>query len=255
VPNRIIRTIINPHVICRDTEKEARAQYQSILDHQDPVAADNFHATFASGDQSSWKQPTRDQWVVGATSIWLGPRTNRRLVHSAQEGGLRRGSSQLFRLYPGSGIFRSKSHSTHASGRLAGRNGRASTMTLSRPNFAPADPECLLRSICETYSEHLSSEIAPIAEIGRTLTVARRPMPSRQRAFTHSGRSRPAVEPSAASVGSAHRRMCMAKWSADASCREAAEDPILVTRPTSEAGRTPEGGEHARRLSYGMRLS
>jgi hypothetical protein len=198
-------------------------------------------------------------------SGWLGqrpfgwdPRTNRRLVHSAQEGGLRRGSSQLFRLYPGSGIFRSKSHSTHASGRLAGRNGRASTMTLSRPNFAPADPECLLRSICETYSEHLSSEIAPIAEIGRTLTVARRPMPSRQRAFTHSGRSRPAVEPSAASVGSAHRRMCMAKWSADASCREAAEDPILVTlptRPTSEAGRTPEGGEHARRLSHGMRLS
>src|SRR5262249_53219812 len=27
---------------------------------------------------------------------------------------------------------------------------------------------------------------------------------------------------------------------------------ILVTQPTSEAGRTPEGGEHARRLSYGM---
>jgi len=51
--HRTIRTIINPHVICRDTEKEARAQYQSILDHQDPVAADNFHATFASGDQSS----------------------------------------------------------------------------------------------------------------------------------------------------------------------------------------------------------
>src|SRR5262249_19112768 len=53
---------------------------------------------------------------------------------------------------------------------------------------------------------------------------------------------------STASVGSAHRRMCMAKWS----CWEGAEDPILVTQPSSEAGRTPEGGEHARRLSYGM---
>jgi hypothetical protein len=60
---------------------------------------------------------------------------------------------------------------------------------------------------------------------------------------------------SAVSVGSAHRWMCMAKWSAEASCREAVEDPILVTLPTlptSEAGRTPEGGEHARRPGYGM---
>jgi FMNH2-dependent dimethyl sulfone monooxygenase len=69
---RTIRTIINPHVICRDTEKEARAQYQSILDHQDPVAADNFHATFASGDQSSWKQATRDQWVIGGNVHLVG---------------------------------------------------------------------------------------------------------------------------------------------------------------------------------------
>ena len=69
---RTIRTIINPHVICRDTEKEARAQYQSILDHQDPVAADNFHATFVGGDQSSWKQATRDQWVIGGNVHLVG---------------------------------------------------------------------------------------------------------------------------------------------------------------------------------------
>jgi dimethylsulfone monooxygenase len=59
-------------VICRDTEKEAWAQYQAILDHQDPVAADNFHATFAGGDQSSWKQTTRDQWVVGGNVHLVG---------------------------------------------------------------------------------------------------------------------------------------------------------------------------------------
>ena len=69
---REVRTIINPHVICRDTEREARAQYQAILDHQDPVAADNFHATFMGGDQASWKQTSRDQWVVGGNVHLVG---------------------------------------------------------------------------------------------------------------------------------------------------------------------------------------
>ncbi|MFM9942944.1 MAG: LLM class flavin-dependent oxidoreductase [Hyphomicrobiaceae bacterium] len=69
---RDIRTIINPHVICRETEAEARAQYQAILDHQDPVAADNFHKTFTSGDQSSWKGNTRDQWVIGGNVHIVG---------------------------------------------------------------------------------------------------------------------------------------------------------------------------------------
>jgi len=69
---RDIRTIINPHVICRETEKEARAQYEAILAHQDPVAADNFYKTFAGGDQSSWKQNTRDQWVIGGNVHLVG---------------------------------------------------------------------------------------------------------------------------------------------------------------------------------------
>ena len=69
---REVRTIINPHVICRDTEREARAQYQAILDHQDPVAADNFHATFMGGDQASWKQTSRDQWVIGGNVHLVG---------------------------------------------------------------------------------------------------------------------------------------------------------------------------------------
>ena len=62
---RDIRTIINPHVIARETEAEARALYRAILDNQDTIAADNFYATFAGGDQSSWKGNTRDQWVIG----------------------------------------------------------------------------------------------------------------------------------------------------------------------------------------------
>ena len=69
---RQVRTIINPHVICRETEAEARAQYKAILDNQDPVAADNFHATFAGGDQSSWKGASRDQWVIGGNVHIVG---------------------------------------------------------------------------------------------------------------------------------------------------------------------------------------
>lgn len=69
---REVRTIINPHVICRETEKEAREQYKAILDHQDPVAADNFYATFMGGDQASWKQTSRDQWVIGGNVHLVG---------------------------------------------------------------------------------------------------------------------------------------------------------------------------------------
>jgi FMNH2-dependent dimethyl sulfone monooxygenase len=69
---REIRTIINPHVICRETEREARAQYDAILANQDSVAADNFYKTFAGGDQSSWKQNTRDQWVIGGNVHLVG---------------------------------------------------------------------------------------------------------------------------------------------------------------------------------------
>lgn len=69
---REVRTVINPHVICRETEKEARAQYDRILAMQDPVAADNFYATFMGGDQSSWKAASRDQWVIGGNVHIVG---------------------------------------------------------------------------------------------------------------------------------------------------------------------------------------
>src|SRR5882724_6714909 len=69
---REIRTIINPHVICRETEREARDQYHAILEHQDPVAADNFHATLTGGDQASWRGATRDDWVIGGNIHVVG---------------------------------------------------------------------------------------------------------------------------------------------------------------------------------------
>lgn len=70
--NRDLKTLINPHIICRETEKEAREQMQAIIEHQDPVATDNYFATFAGGDQASWKNTNRDDWVVGGNVHIVG---------------------------------------------------------------------------------------------------------------------------------------------------------------------------------------
>ena len=69
---REVKTIINPHVICRETAKEAWAQYHAILEHQDPVAADNFYAMFTGGDQQSWRAATRNDWVIGGNVHVVG---------------------------------------------------------------------------------------------------------------------------------------------------------------------------------------
>jgi FMNH2-dependent dimethyl sulfone monooxygenase len=69
---REVKTIINPHVICRATEQEARAAYQCILENEDSVAADNFVRTFQSGDTASWRGHTRAQWVIGGNVHLVG---------------------------------------------------------------------------------------------------------------------------------------------------------------------------------------
>ena len=69
---REVKTIINPHVICRETEREAREQHRAILAHQDPVAADAFYATFRGGDQASWRAATREDWVIGGNVHVVG---------------------------------------------------------------------------------------------------------------------------------------------------------------------------------------
>jgi FMNH2-dependent dimethyl sulfone monooxygenase len=69
---RRVKTIINPHVICRPTEKEAKAAYQEILENEDTVAADNFVKTFVSGDTASWRGHSRAQWVIGGNVHLVG---------------------------------------------------------------------------------------------------------------------------------------------------------------------------------------
>jgi FMNH2-dependent dimethyl sulfone monooxygenase len=72
---RQVKTIINPHVICRRTEMEACKAYQTILENEDTVAADNFVQTFVSGDTASWRGHSRAQWVIGGNVHLVGTPT------------------------------------------------------------------------------------------------------------------------------------------------------------------------------------
>lgn len=69
---RKIKTIINPHVICRPTEKEAWAAYKNIQDHVDPVAAGNFVGLRQKGDTKSWAGHTAMDWAVGGNVHIVG---------------------------------------------------------------------------------------------------------------------------------------------------------------------------------------
>ncbi len=69
---RQVKTIINPHVICRPSEKEARQAYQTILENEDKVATDNFVQTFIGGDTASWRGHSRAQWAVGGNVHLVG---------------------------------------------------------------------------------------------------------------------------------------------------------------------------------------
>ncbi len=67
-----VRTVINPHVICADTEKEAKARKQAFIDHADPVALDNFFKFITGGDTVSWKGAMRDDLAVGGNMQMVG---------------------------------------------------------------------------------------------------------------------------------------------------------------------------------------
>jgi FMNH2-dependent dimethyl sulfone monooxygenase len=69
---REVKTIINPHVICRATEAEAQQAYRTILENEDTIAADNFVQTFIGGDTASWRGHSRNQWVIGGNVHLVG---------------------------------------------------------------------------------------------------------------------------------------------------------------------------------------
>ncbi|MDO9438471.1 LLM class flavin-dependent oxidoreductase [Hydrogenophaga sp.] len=69
---RSVRTIINPMIICRDTEKEARDLYDAILARADEGAIEGFFQSHATGDSVSWRGHERAERTVGGNIQIIG---------------------------------------------------------------------------------------------------------------------------------------------------------------------------------------
>lgn len=70
--SRQVRTVINPHVICRDTEREVKQIIDAIYAGEDTVAVDTFLGARQKGDQTSWAGHTRHERVLGGNIHVLG---------------------------------------------------------------------------------------------------------------------------------------------------------------------------------------
>lgn len=62
---REVRTLINPMVICRETEREVELVKRAILAGEDAAAVDRFMSSFVQGDTQSWRGHQRAQRVIG----------------------------------------------------------------------------------------------------------------------------------------------------------------------------------------------
>lgn len=69
---RDIKCIVNPHIICRDTEREARQYLQYMLDGEDDEAVDNFMASILGGDTRGWREHSRAGWAAGGNVQIVG---------------------------------------------------------------------------------------------------------------------------------------------------------------------------------------
>ncbi|PUA20657.1 LLM class flavin-dependent oxidoreductase [Glaciimonas sp. PCH181] len=69
---RVLRTLINPMVICRPTEREAWDYHDAIVAAQDRTAVDNFFASAQARDSHSFRGAQRDQKAVGGNIQLVG---------------------------------------------------------------------------------------------------------------------------------------------------------------------------------------
>ncbi len=70
--HRDVKVLVNPHVICRPTEREAWAWYDRIRDERDEVALAHFYSGFTGGDQTSWREHSALDWAVGGNVHLVG---------------------------------------------------------------------------------------------------------------------------------------------------------------------------------------
>ena len=69
---RTLRTIINPTVVCRPTEREAIAYRDAIVAHADAGAIDGFDAARRSGDAVAWSRQRRQFRALGGNLHLVG---------------------------------------------------------------------------------------------------------------------------------------------------------------------------------------
>jgi dimethylsulfone monooxygenase len=69
---RQVRAIVNPMIVCRPTEKEARDYHAAILAHADREAVENFVTHNRIGDSLAWKNHRPEQRVLGGNIQIIG---------------------------------------------------------------------------------------------------------------------------------------------------------------------------------------
>ncbi|MGY3387717.1 FMNH2-dependent dimethyl sulfone monooxygenase [Bradyrhizobium sp. USDA 3311] len=69
---RNIRTIINPMIVCRETEAEARAYYDDIIRLADTEAAAGYANHFKSGDSKAWNNHVPHERILGGNVHLIG---------------------------------------------------------------------------------------------------------------------------------------------------------------------------------------
>lgn len=69
---REIRTIINPMIVCRSTEAEAKAYYNEIIALADMEAAVGYANHFKSGDSKAWTNHVPQERILGGNVHLIG---------------------------------------------------------------------------------------------------------------------------------------------------------------------------------------
>jgi len=69
---RELRTIINPMIVCRETDREAQRYHQAILDAADPGAIEGFVSHQRTGDAVAWKAHGDQHRALGGNIQIIG---------------------------------------------------------------------------------------------------------------------------------------------------------------------------------------
>ena len=62
---REVKVVVNPLIICRDTEKEVKKVYRTIIEYGDHEAMDGIMSSQRSGDNRAWRGHLVEQKMVG----------------------------------------------------------------------------------------------------------------------------------------------------------------------------------------------